>query len=351
MSLPVMFKKPSQVVMAHSDGDDFTLLDRKVFNVLLANAYKKLQSAPSQKVHQIKMDELAAAVLEPHEDLRRIKQSLKRLWEVLITIQYTAEDGLDYELRCHYLSYAMSEIEGSTLTYAFDEMLLQFLSYTQVYALIDLRVVTAVKSGYASKLYERMAMSYRLLNPEWRIDVESLRAWLELGNKYADRFDHFKSKVIERAIEDVNEQAPFSVSVKYIREGRGGKVKEVVFRATPKSTQDFQLLGAGRSRPMAPGRADGTVDMFEERTPEEMSVPPELMSHTIAEARRILGNRGEVMDYRDKWFEKFGAKCFRGPDELFLSWLKMHVGQVDEETLKGVDVDAIMGKLMTGGIE
>lgn len=347
MTLPVKFPKTSQVVMAHADGPEFTLLDRKVFNVLYANAYRKIKvSSHDRNIYTMNMQDLALAVLQPHDDLRMIRESLDRLWKVKITINFKDLNGNPHTLRGHYLSYAMSEVSNGELTYAFDEILMQFISNQRVYSLIELDVSSSMKTFYGSKLYEAISMIVRKRIQRWRITIEDLRVFFELGDRY-HRVDHFKREVIDKAINDVNQNAPYIVVAEYKRGGRGGKIEGVVFKARPKQPDELSH-GLGDNKV----RSDvHTIDMFDGKTETDRLLAPILRSDTIAEVERIMATEdGEPVDVdalRDQWFDIYGARTHgRNPDQLFLSWVRIESEKRKSESLKGVDIDAFMSGLI-----
>lgn len=331
------------MVLARADGPDFTLLDRKVFNVLYANAYRRMRANPDERQrHTIKLSDLATAVLHPLDDIRSLKESLERLWSVKVTIDYTDDANDNRQLRCHYLSYSMSKMIAGELEYAFDPLLMQFIANQQVYALIELNVSSAMTSIYGSKLYEIMSMVVRMYRDGWKAGIEELRELFELGDKY-ERFDHFKKNVIDRAIEEVNRAAPFKVEADFIRQGRGGKVEAIEFRATPKRADEFLLEGKGNKN-----KADlYTIDLFDGVPEVDKLVPPEIRSDTVAAAQRLLGPDVDVLKLRDEWFSVYGSKAHNSPDEMFLSWVKVRKEKQGNEMLDNVDIDAFLTKLVS----
>lgn len=337
-SLPKEFSKTTQVVLARADGPEFNLLDRKVFNVLYANAYRRMRANPHDRTpHSIKLRDLARAVQQPHDDLRKVRESLERLWSVKIAVEFDTEEGEPHALRCHYLSYTTSKLDGGDLLYCFDDLLLQVIAHQKVYALIELNVSSAMTSVYGSKLYEAMSLVVRMMNPKWDASLEELREYFELGDKY-DRFDQLKRKVIDRAIDDVNKHAPFRVTAEYIREGRGGKVTDVVFKALPKRTDEFGLV------PSSPKAGDDmhTIDMFEGVSRADKLVPPDLRSDTIMEAERLMGPDADIPALREQWFGIYGARVHSSPDEMFLSWIRVQKERLETAGLEDLDLDALL---------
>lgn len=344
LNLPSKIDKASQVVMAYSDGAEFTLLDRKVFNVLYANAWRALRMKSTEHTHKINLSDLKAAVLGPHDDIKMIRESLERLWSVKISVEYADENGVGHSLRCHYLSFSTSGIEGSTLSYSFDEMLLKFIANKQVYSTVELKVANSMGSLYGNRLYEVMSMYQRMYKPVWEVPIDALREFFEVGDNHP-RTDNFRKHVIERAVEDVNLNAPFTVLPEYRREGQGGKISSVAFRVVPKLAGEFAGIGVKQSK----GKDDRfTIDMFDGTTEADRMIPPELRSDTVQEAERIMGPGADIVSLRDEWFAAYGKRTHNSPDEMFLAWVRVQADKRRSESLKDVDLDSFLDNILGG---
>ena len=86
----------------------------------------------------------------------------------------------------------------------------QFTSYR-------LQSVSCLRSTYAVRLYQ-MLIQYRSVG-ERKIDVETLRERLELGDKY-ERFSNLKARVLKPALRELNEKSNLAVDWRAEREGR-----------------------------------------------------------------------------------------------------------------------------------
>ncbi|MEG0198769.1 MAG: RepB family plasmid replication initiator protein, partial [Acinetobacter sp.] len=95
------------------------------------------------------------------------------------------------------------------------------------YALSD---IAGINSGYGIRIYE-LLVQYRQIGKR-EISVESLRSMLELGKKYP-LFADFKKRVIDTAVDQINECSPLSVSYEQKKTGR--KVTHILFSFKEKS--------------------------------------------------------------------------------------------------------------------
>lgn len=328
--------------MARSEGD-FTLLDRKIFNVLLARAYKHLAGAT---IHRIPMKDLTDLFFD-HGRSSAVRESLERLWKQNIAIDYIDENGEPHSLRCHYLSFDLCQIEGGYLEYAFDKILMRFIHNPKVYSFIQLDQVRRFRTTHGLKLYEQMIAYYGRHHPVWTVSLPEAHRFFEAGDVYKKRFDRFRERVIEQAIEEVNAYAAFDVSVEYDTSGKGSKIVGLRFKALPKAAEQIASPAVPRS-----GRAkrrDGeTVDMFQGASDNEFFAPPELREDTIAAAKQFIGNDGNVLDHVEKWNKEYAARGYGvDPDETFLAWVRMRMAKERDPEVADLDVEAIFETLMS----
>jgi hypothetical protein len=344
-SLPREFKKAEQVIFARTEGEDFTLLDRKVFNLLLAHAYRNLKV---QSVHRISVEELRRLMgMGQDASNERLKESLERLWRQKIAVDYRDDvTGQNHTLRCHHLSFDLCSMEGGFLDYAFDPLLLDYISNPKVYSLLSWMNVGKFRSLHALKLYEVMRMVFGRFTPSKTFTVDEFHSFLELGGGYAGRIDRVRERVIDPAVKEINEFAEFGLEVDYVRGGRGGKVVGVKFSAVPKSAasiSDAANLAAATTSIRKRGPRDHeTIDMFSGAADAELNEPLVLRSDTMEEAKRMLGAEGNAEDEFTTWQREFkGKQRMLNPDEMFLSWLGLRVKKRDDDRFTGVDIEAL----------
>jgi hypothetical protein len=343
LTIPERFDKSVHIIVAKSDRN-LTALDRKVFNNLMANAYSSLQK---RQIHKIRIADISAMLLGDGGSDETVRNSLDRLFEQNISIEYVDEEGIHHTQRCHYLSWKLSDMSTPQLTYAFDPMLLQFLVDPKIYATVKVDISRRLKSVQSIKLYELTQMIRFQFNASKEMTLEEVRQYLEVGDKYEERFNHLKSRVIEPAVQEVSSIADFTVGVEYIKSGRGGKIDGIVFRVIPKIS--------GTNPDSAPtGRKSGKLDdkqieLFSGSTAAERSMPPEVSEQTLRTAQSILGPDGDIQAMLSEWFSEVGERTHLKPDESFLSYVHIKAASNTDEFLEqDVDVEALFDQMMKG---
>jgi plasmid replication initiation protein len=113
----------------------------------------------------------------------------------------------------------------SVIGIRFSKPILPFISnlsreFTK-YALSD---IAGINSGYGIRIYE-LLVQYRQIGKR-EISVDNLRTMLELGKKYP-LFADFKKRVIDTAVDQINEYSPLRVTYEQKKTGR--KVTHITF--------------------------------------------------------------------------------------------------------------------------
>lgn len=209
------------VAAIHVSGK-LTLLQRKLSNVLLLNAYDTLVT---RNKHQIDARTLCMMVGYNSNDMDTLKQSLRSLAET------TAEwDMLDANGRQEWgvsalLSYA--KLSAGVCEYAYSPALAEKLHDPKVFALINLNIQRRFTSGHALALYENC---YRFLRTGstgwWPIDLFRRLMGVD-GSAYYESFKHLNAKIIKPAVAEVNKTSNILITPELHKMGR--QVSEIRF--------------------------------------------------------------------------------------------------------------------------
>ncbi|QFT60807.1 Initiator Replication protein (plasmid) [Sulfitobacter sp. THAF37] len=210
------------VAAIHVSGK-LTLLQRKLSNVLLLNAYDRLVTSSR---HQIDARTLCMMVGYNSNDMDTLKQSLRSLAET------TAEwDMLDANGRQEWgvsalLSYA--KLSGGVCEYAYSPALAEKLHDPKVFALINLNIQRRFTSGHALALYENC---YRFVRTGstgwWPIDLFRRLMGVD-GSAYYESFKHLNAKIIKPAVAEVNKTSNILIEPELHKMGR--QVSDIRFR-------------------------------------------------------------------------------------------------------------------------
>ena len=202
--------KPNELIEIKGSGQ-LTLQDRRVFNVLLNNAWGK-SIINHGEVFTIDTSELK----EANQTNQRLKRSLRRLMTTVIVA--TKSNGDDVETQ---LLGSRRITPAGVMTYSFPNELAEVLKDSSVFAKLDLEVMRSFSSKYAFALYEAIARRINLRHKfTEELDIEDMRDLLGVETGKLDEYRNLRLKAIEPAIAEVNAITPYHVTIKPINKGR-----------------------------------------------------------------------------------------------------------------------------------
>jgi hypothetical protein len=173
------------------------------------------------------------------------------------------DDYDDYirALRLHNLidSFTHRADENIVARVVFHQKILPLLSNLKKnFTQFSIQDVAEFKSTYAHRIYQLM-MQYKSTGYV-KITIDDLKFMLMLGLKYA-LFADFKKRVLDVAIDEINEKSPYNVQYELIKKGR--KFVAIELKFAPKV----------KEKPLSePTRDQKTIDIFDNLTDQEHDI-------------------------------------------------------------------------------
>ena len=223
------FIKASPAIQIQSN---LTHLQRRTWNVLLANAYDEL---PTQEIHRVSVVGLAEKLGFNSGNIEYLKDVLKSLAESTVewNILGKAKDG---EWGVASL-LASARIKGGICAYAFAPHLRLKLYNPRVYAKLNLGLQNRFTHRYALILWEVCFDYFDTARDRGETPFIPLDTFRELMGVPPDEYTAFKSLnqwIIKPAIKEINELTNFSVEIEQKREGRRiGFLKFKILKVKP----------------------------------------------------------------------------------------------------------------------
>jgi hypothetical protein len=219
---------------------DIGLLERKLINVLLLNAFEDLHI--EGHTHTLPVVALLEGVdWTASKNIDTIKDALLRIQRVTIVFDALAKEPKKSKWAAMpVLGYA--GIEGGILSYRYDKALSNLLAKPDSYAIINVNIQNEFESAYALALYENCYRFYKTGSTGW-IPVETWRGLLNAQNELYNEFKYFNQRVLQDAIKTVNAVSNIVIEMEVEREKRA--VKKIRFKVTLKS----QLMLADQAGP------------------------------------------------------------------------------------------------------
>ncbi|PTM33035.1 RepB family plasmid replication initiator protein, partial [Enterobacter cloacae] len=180
----------------------------------------KNQPITDDELYPVSINELRQLGVHEKTAYRDLKEGINRLYERSINLSID-----DKSIKMRWVQEVQFLDSQSVIGIRFSKPILPFISnlsreFTK-YALSD---IAGINSGYGIRIYE-LLVQYRQIGKR-EISVENLRTMLELGKKYP-LFADFKKRVIDTAIDQINECSPLNVTYEQKKTGR--KVTSIIF--------------------------------------------------------------------------------------------------------------------------
>ncbi len=204
-----------------------THLQRRAWNVLLANAYNEL---PHKEIHSVGMVELAAKLGFDSGNQEYLKETLEALVDFTVKWNVLGKDERDDEWGVAAL-LAEAKIKNGICSYAFAPTLRHKLHNPRIYSKLNLRLQNQFKGQYALILWEVCFDYFDTDRGQGETPFIPLETFKELMGIEADGYKTFKAlnqTLIKPAIKEINDLTAYHVEVEHKRIGR--KVAELKFR-------------------------------------------------------------------------------------------------------------------------
>ncbi|MDQ1901571.1 replication initiation protein [Paracoccus sp. WLY502] len=215
------------VAAIHVSGK-LTLLQRKLSNVLLLNAYDTLISSTR---HQIDARTLCLMIGYNSNDLDTLKQSLRGLAETVAEWDMLDEKGQQEWGVSSLLSFA--RLKGGVCEYAYSPALAEKLHDPKVFALINLNIQRRFTSGHALALYENCYRFVRTGSTGWW-PIELFRRLMGVdGSAYYETFKHLNAKIIKPAVAEVSRTSNIILTPETKKTGRAVTDIRFLIRENP----------------------------------------------------------------------------------------------------------------------
>lgn len=211
------------VAIIHS-SNKLTLLQRKIANALLFNAYNTLQSQDEHTIHIARLCELIGYASHDH---KTIKKALVNLLSTVLEWNLVDGERLDAEGIWNASSIiADASIYGPLCTYSYSNKMRQLLYKPDMYGRLDMITQSKFQSAYGLALYENCNRFQEIGHTPW-LGIEKFRKLMGVEDGKYKVFRDFKTRVLDKAIEEVNKYSSLMISPQLRKQSR--KVNSIQF--------------------------------------------------------------------------------------------------------------------------
>ena len=202
------------VAAIHVSGK-LTLLQRKLSNVLLLNAYDTLIT---RTTHSIDARTLCVMIGYNSNDMDTLKTALRGLAETVAEWDMLDEQGRQEWGVSSLLSFA--KLKEGVCQYAYSPALAEKLHDPKVFALINLNIQRQFTGGYALALYENCFRFVKTKSTGWW-EMETFRRLMGVeDSEYYQSYKHLNAKIIKPAVAEVNKVSDIVITPEIRKQGR-----------------------------------------------------------------------------------------------------------------------------------
>lgn len=215
------------VAAIHTSGE-LGLVERKLVNILLLNAYDNLATV---RQHRLPTKWLMAMLgWAEGDDTVHLKKALLRI--VTTPVEFNlmedapTQPGKKTPRWTATALLASADLVNGYCEYEYASRLAEELGDPDVYAIINVGIQRQFKSGYALTLYENCVRYRRIGSTGW-MTLDIFRKLMGASTPTYDDFRRLSELVIKKAVTEVNKVSDINLTVEYERVGR--KVARIRF--------------------------------------------------------------------------------------------------------------------------
>lgn len=232
MNVIVIKNKQEKYIKKHNAAirsySEMSLLEKKISNVLLYNAYHHLKT---QSIHTISISQLLDLLLLKTNDYKKLKQAIKQLMSTIIEWNVAKKEKIISSIEkdkklfdskenwkaCTLLSSV--QIDGTIIRYEYSEILKELFYQPSFYSKISLCVQSKFRSAYSISLYE-ICLSYLNCGTTGWLDIEVFRKIMGINPLQYQIFRDLNRRVLQPSIKEVNKVSNIEVTYEIKKTGR-----------------------------------------------------------------------------------------------------------------------------------
>lgn len=212
-------------------SNSLSLLQRKISNALLFNAYYRLLE---EEEHAISVRRLCEIVGYRGKNTAAIKEAVVNLLSTVLEWNVVDEKKMEDWTASSIL--ASVNIKDSICTYAYSPRIKRLLYSPSMYGKISMIMQSHFRSSYGLALYENCVRYRDLPHTKW-FEMSIFRKLMGVPDELYGIFRDFKRRVIDKAVQEVNTHSDLIIEPEYLRKGKQIDKIRLLIRERPKKTR------------------------------------------------------------------------------------------------------------------
>lgn len=163
----------------------------------------------------------------------------------------------DEEILIRFLAKVITNSKTQNVKILWDIDMLPYLqNLKREYTQYKLFYIMTMKSEYSIRMYELLkSVAGKTI---WNFKIEDIKRKFMCETKYK-QFGHFKSRVIEPAIKEINEKTDINVSYELFRYGAGREYSDIEFTIEPKGESELKKVDTAIREELNSSQIDGQI--------------------------------------------------------------------------------------------
>ena len=207
-------------------SNKISALQRKSYNYMLKVAKNEFKANPSLRKFTITADELLVFFDFGSKNHKYIEEELNKLRKIEVRYNILNKD----KKRERWGSFSLIagyEYKRGTITYSFPHQIEEMLLDSKMFAKINLVTIKGLRSKYSIALYE-LAEDY--INAQIpNMTIEDFRELMGLEENQYYKFSMLRKRVIDVAVNEINESENISFSISYEFQNKAKKITHIKF--------------------------------------------------------------------------------------------------------------------------
>lgn len=321
--------KPGELVDV-IEMSPLTLVDRRVYNLLLANAWDHLLE---EREHIVSKRDLQGPEFH-HKGSAWLDQSMRRLMSAIVEIRRVGQNGEMERKRVALLGpNATPERDDGQVRYRFDRDLLTIIAESRIFARLHRTIMFKLSSKYSLALYEIIQKRGNLSHKSSEtFTLAELRGFLGVPKDKLTSWINLKNKAIAPAIDEVSRLSEYRIwfTAEDLKKDRA-KIVGLTLQWERKSEAELAELASTHGYGQV-GRALAAAESAEIPAPARSpaatvaNIRLAIRTDTREKAKKLLPGYDIYFveqEWKD-WVASAGKEAPRSPDGAFIAFCKQY---------------------------
>lgn len=265
----IELKKHSSLIAI--SNKNLSIVQRKLYNAILYLAGKQIQDDPETETFRLKFSDVVKfSSYENFTNLKYLKDAIDSLVETRINFNILEKDKEQFWSSFTLISEATIVRGDEFITVTFPNLIKKNIQFPTIYALLNLSIVNNLSAKYSLPLYEILS-DYKKIG-RVVIEIPKFRELVGVADDEYAKFGHFRTRVVESSVSDINDKTDLFVSYDFDNRGVGKQFTHIIFKIKDKYADLNPIESSAYHLLKSKGVADITAKRFSKQLSKQSIV-------------------------------------------------------------------------------